>query len=157
MRTIPGRPEVFRVSDKYLILVGLRGKPRSRPENIALIPAHLIASKRHLLMAVIRAIRSFHYGVNISDKFAYEVCVCLLGIREVSKVIKLLSVDQDEYALIIQCERIEDCLRSLIRITMEDVTLSDIKVTYEPQKLTSCTGNIECIAMEQGIPIELER
>ena len=152
---IPGRPEIFRVGPKYLMLVGLRGKPRNRAE-IALIPASLIASKRHLLMAAIRAIRSFHYGVNISDKFAYEVCICLLGIREVSRIIKLLS-DHDEYALILHCEEIKDCLRSLISITMEDVALSDIEATYEPQKMVSCTGNVECLAMEQGISIELER
>jgi tRNA threonylcarbamoyladenosine modification (KEOPS) complex Cgi121 subunit len=153
---IPGRPEIFRVADRHLILAGLRGKPRFRPE-IALIPASLIASKRHLLMAAIRAIRSFHYGVNVSDKFAYEVGICLLGIREVSRVIRLLSTGQDEYALILHCDKIEDCLRSLISITMEDVTLSDIEVNYEPQKMASCTGNVECLAMEQGISIELER
>ncbi len=153
---IPGKPEIFRVSGRYLMLVGLRGKPRNRAE-IALIPASLIASKRHLLMAAIRAVRSFHYGVNISDKFAYEVCICLLGIREVSRIIKLLSTDQGEYALILHCEEIKDCLRSLISITMEDVTLSDIEAAYELQKMVSCTGNVECLAMEQGISVELER
>lgn len=151
-------PKLFKIGDKYLIVTGLRGgSPLKLKGNAAIIPTSSFYSLRHLVMAALRAIRSFQHGVNISDNFAYELGICLLGIREVSKVIEEISRSDDGYAFISYCDELINCLRPLINLLMRGFTLSEVVPSYELKVLPSCTGNYECLAMEQGIMIELER
>ncbi|MEM0192841.1 MAG: hypothetical protein QXJ48_06855 [Candidatus Korarchaeum sp.] len=158
MLPIASEPKLFRIGDKYLIVAGLRGGPPLKLKgNAAIIPTSSFYSLRHLVMAALRAIRSFQHGANISDNFAYELGICLLGIREVSKVIEEISRSSDEFAFISYCDEPMNCLKPLISSLMRGFTLSEVVPSYELKHLPSCTGNYECLAMEQGILIELER
>lgn len=151
-------PQVFRIGDTYVLIAGLKGRAEIRfSRDFALVPASSFHSQRHLMIAVIRAIRSFKSGTNISENFAYELGICLLGIREVSKVKEVLSRDCEEYAFVSYCRNIGDCLRYLLRTLVRGFSLSDVSPSYIPEELVSCTGNIECLAMEKGIIVELER
>lgn len=155
---LPAEPKLFSIGGKYLLVTGLRGGPPPRLSgSVALLPSTSFHSLRHLVMAALRAIRSFRHGVNISDNFSYEVGICLLGIREVSKVIERISVESDGYAFISCCDELGECLRPLISLLMMGFELSEVKPGYEPEDLPSCTGNSECLAMERGILVELER
>lgn len=159
MSVLEGRPRIFRIGDTYILIVGLRGKAEVKlAGNSALIPSSSFYSLRHLVMAAIRAIRSFRAGKNISENFAYELGICLLGIREVSKVKEiLLSQATEEYAFTSYCSSMEDCLRPLMSTLMLGFSLSDVRPSYSLEELASCTGNVECLALERGITVELER
>ncbi|MCS7102568.1 MAG: hypothetical protein NZ992_01640 [Candidatus Korarchaeum sp.] len=150
--------KVLRIGSKYLVVIGLRGEaPLKLKGNAAVIPTSSFYSLRHLVMAALRAIRAFHHGVNISDNFAYELGICLLGVKEVSKVMEELSRSNSEYAFVSYCDELEGCLRPLVSLLMRGFTPAEVVPRYEPEKLPSCTGNYECLAMEQGIVVELER
>lgn len=158
MRSLASEPMLFRIGGKYLLIAGVRGRVSFNLRgNAAVIPSSSFHSLRHLVMAALRAIRSFQHGVNISENFPYELGICLLGIREVSKVIEELSKDSDGYAFVSYCDELRDCFRPLISLMMGGLSLSEVEPGYEPKGPPSCTGNPECLAMEQGIVIELER
>lgn len=158
MLSVTSEPKVFRIGCKHLVVIGLRGgDPLKLRGNAAIIPANSFNSIRHLVMAALRAIRSFQHKVNISDNFAYELGICLLGVREVSKVVEEISRRSDEYAFVSYCDELRDCLRPLISLLMRGFVPADVVPRYSPEGLASCTGSYECLAMEQGIVIELER
>ncbi len=160
LREIPGKPRLFKSDYGYILVVGLKRPPdRNHMHGLsAIVPSNIAASLRHLVLAALRASRSIKRGVNIADVFTYELGICLIGTREISKVISAMRRDCHEgYALVAVCENSLECRSMLMDVLMEGAILGDVRATYEPENLPTCSNIEDTLAMEKGALVELDR
>ncbi len=159
LKEIPDKPRLFKSKYGFILVVGLKHPPNSMKQDlVAIVPSNMFSSLRHLVLAALRAYRSIREGVNIANAFSYELGICLIGSREISKVIKAMRGGGGRgYALVSVCEDPLECRSLLMSILMKGARLGKVEALYKPRKLPICSGNEDVLAMEEGALIELDR
>ncbi len=159
LKEIPDKPRIFKSKSGFILVVGLEYPPNSMRQDLAaIVPSNMFSSLRHLVLAAIRAYRSIKEGVNIANVFPYELGICLIGSREISKVIKAMRGEENKgYALVSVCEDPLECRSLLMDVLMEGARLGKVEALYRPKNLPICSGNEDVLAMEEGALIELDR
>ncbi|MCD6348241.1 MAG: hypothetical protein J7L91_01270 [Candidatus Korarchaeota archaeon] len=156
---LPKIPLLFRTDCGYILVAGLGTPPPKTDlsQRMVAVPSSMFASLRHLIMAAFRACRSIAKGVNIADAFAYELVICLTGIREISKLKEELAKPSKGYALIVLCDHPFACRSLLLNLLVRGAKLVEVEPAYIPRKLPSCSDSGEALAMEEGAMVELDR
>ncbi len=140
---------LFRTPCSYFVVVW--AKEPVNESDVSSVPAELLTSRRHLVLAAHRACRALKAGKSISKYFKYEMLACVTGIREISKLKELKG---DRWAVVKMCKDPDDCLSWLLR---KLILLNVVDETYGPSEESLCTDNRDAIAMERGALLELER
>ena len=96
-------------------------------------------------------------GENIAEDFAYELGICLTGIREISRVRELLSVTSDTFALVSVCEEPLRCLSHLVVALASGMSPADLVPGLDVEDMPHCSDEADALAMERGAMVELDR
>ncbi len=126
-----------------------------------LIPNRSVISERHAASAVLRAMRSFDRGNNISPRFEVEILLCLAGERQVSVALKRLNPLGLRRVSLLLVHRTRDgaelAARCFPGAEIHPFTPPRDGLLWDLRGVTTCTGDLESLAIENSVRMELER